>query len=192
MTAIHRPARIAALALLLAAGGAAAQDFAVDWNPRSGDAWIDQYLADMNQYGDRHRDSFIDEMVRYYGAPRLLVTELLTSRRWAPGDVYYACAIGQIIGRACQYVVDEWDRSHGEGWGVVAQRLGIRPGSAEFHRLKRGFVPTYDRWSRPMRLDAELERHYSERDHPQTHGQQGNDRGRGNPDHRGGKPGHGG
>lgn len=156
-----------ALALALAIGAVsaplAAQDFAIGWNPRSGDVWVDQRLGDINNYGTRYRDPFVNEMVRYYGAPRDLVTDLLVSRNWAPGDVYYACSIAHILGIPCRNVVNEWDRNHGQGWGVVAQRMGIKPGSAEFHRLKRGFVPTYDRWGRPISLDADLERAYPNR-----------------------------
>jgi hypothetical protein len=70
--------------------------------------------------------------------------------------VYYACAIASVLGRPCRYVAQEWERDHGKGWGALAQRLGIAPGSAEFHRLKRGFVPSYDRWGRPIELDREL------------------------------------
>lgn len=150
------------LAAVLAAsiGTAGAQTFSLNWNPRSGDVWVDTQLADMNRYGTQYRDPFIDEMVRYHGAPRDLVTDLLVNRRWAPGDVYYACTIAQIIGRPCRYVVDDWAVNHGQGWGAVAKRMGIKPGSAEFHRLKNGFVPTYDRWSRPIVLDADLKRAY--------------------------------
>jgi hypothetical protein len=153
----------AALAALTGTGMAAAQDFTFGWNPRSGDVWVDSYLSDVNRYGARYREPFVNEMVRYYGAPRELVTELLVRRNWAPGDVYYACAIAQILGRPCRYVVDEWDRDHGQGWGNVAKRLGIKPGSAEFHRLKRGFVPTYDRWARPITIDEDLYRDFPER-----------------------------
>ncbi|MDO5504914.1 MAG: hypothetical protein Q4F49_01295 [Pseudoxanthomonas suwonensis] len=157
------PTTLLALSVAIGCGRAAAQDAPINWTPRTGDVWIDEYLGDMNAYGIRHRDSFVDEMVRYYGAPRALVTELLVGQGWAPGDVYYACAIGQIIGRPCRYVVDEWNRDNAQGWGVVAQRLGIKPGSEQFHRLKRGFVPTYDRWARPIHLDDELRRHYPNR-----------------------------
>jgi hypothetical protein len=137
-------------------GSVAAQDYSIGWNPRSGDVWVDTYLGDVNRYGSRYRDPFVNEMVRYYGAPRDLVVDLLTTRRWAPGDVYYACAIAQVLGRPCRYVADYWDEHHGRGWGVVAQELGIKPGSAEFHRLKKGFVPTYDRWGRPITLSDDL------------------------------------
>lgn len=154
---------IVAAALAAGAGAATAQDISLHWNPRSGDVWVDTWLGDMNRYGTRYRDPFIDEMVRYHGAPRDLVTDLLLNRRWAPGDVYYACAIAQVIGRPCRYVVDTWEANRGQGWGVVAQRLGVKPGSPAFHRLKQGFVPTYDRWSRPITLDDELRRAYPNR-----------------------------
>lgn len=156
--------RVALAALIAAvAGTVAAQDFSILWDPRSGDAWVDRQLDDVNRYGSRYREPFADEMVRYYGAPRDLVTELLVTRRWAPGDVYYACAIAQMLGRPCRYVVDEWERSHGKGWGAVAGELGIQPGSAEFHRLKRGFVPTYDRWARPIDIDRDLRQDFPHR-----------------------------
>ena len=163
--AFNLKSKLFALAALMAAftGTVAAQDFSINWNPRSGDVWVDSQLNDVNRYGSRYREPFVDEMVRYYGAPRDLVTELLVTRRWAPGDVYYACAIAQTLGRPCRYVVDEWDRNHGKGWGVVAKELGIKPGSAEIHRLKRGFVPTYDRWARPIDIDVDLRRDFPNR-----------------------------
>ncbi len=148
------------LALASASGAAPAQDYAFGWNPRSGDAWVDATLDDVNRYGLRYHDAFADEMVRYYAAPRDLVTDLLVRQRWAPGDVYYACALARILGRPCRYVVDEWNRDHDQGWGAVAKRLGIKPGSPEFHRLKQGFVPSYDRWGRNIELDAQLRRDY--------------------------------
>ena len=149
-----------ATALVAGIGSTSAQDFTIGWNPRSGDVWIDTWLGDMNRYGTHYRDPFIDEMVRYHDAPRDLVTDLLVAQRWAPGDVYYACTLAQLIGRPCRYVADYWQANHAQGWGVVAKRLGIKPGSAEFHRLKNGFVPTYERWSRPIELDADLRRVY--------------------------------
>ena len=152
-----------AVAALMGAANVAAQDFTFGWNPRSGDVWVDQRLGDINQYGTRYREPFIDEITRNYAAPRDLVSDLLIRQRWAPGDVYYACSIAQQIGRPCRYVVDEWNRDHGQGWGAMAQRMGIKPGSAQFHRLKKGFVPTYDRWSRPIVLDADLRRAFPDR-----------------------------
>lgn len=173
------PLKTAALAFALAfaAGTAHAQTFTFGWNPRSGDTWVDVWLGDMNRYGSRYRDPFIDELVRYHGAPRDLIEDLLR-RRWAPGDIYFACALARLAGRPCRYVVDMWERDHGQGWGAIAKRLGIKPGSAEFHRLKRGLVPTYDRWGRPIELDAQLQRDFPGRGKGPKHGEGRGDRGR--------------
>lgn len=152
-----------AVVLAAAAGSVQGQDFRFGWNPRSGDMWIDQRLGDINDYGYRYREPFIDEVVVHYGAPRVLVRELLIDRRWAPGDVYYACSIAHLLGIPCRNVVEVWDRDHGQGWGAIAKRMGIKPGSAEFHRLKKGFVPSYDRWGRTIVLDADLRRDFPNR-----------------------------
>jgi hypothetical protein len=150
-------------ALLLCTGAVLAQTFAFGWNPRSGDPWMDGRLADINQYGQRYPDPFVDEITRYYGAPRALVSELLIRRHWAPGDIYFACALAQVAGQPCRVVVDAWDRDHAQGWGAIAKRMGIAPGSEQFHRLKRGVVPTYDRWSRPIMIDDSLRADFPQR-----------------------------
>jgi hypothetical protein len=188
---MHRKLTALALAAALAAaaGTASAQDFTFGWNPRSGDVWMDTWLGDMNDYGYRYREPFIDEMARYHGAPRDLVSDLLINRRWAPGDVYMACSIASIIGRPCRYVVEQYERDHGQGWGAIAKRMGIKPGSAEFHRLKQGFVPTYDRWARPIRLDAQLERDFP--NHGKGKGGSKPAHGNGKSDHGGGHADHG-
>ena len=155
-------ARFRSFALAVAAP-AAAQVASPGWTPRTGDAWVDAWLGDMNAYAHRYRDPFIDEVVRYQGAPRALVDELLVRRRWAPADVYYACAIAREVGRPCDAVAADWQQHRDQGWAMVAQRQGIRPGSPEFRRLKQGLVPTYDRWARPILLDAELQRIYPNR-----------------------------
>jgi hypothetical protein len=121
-----------------------------EWSPRTGDAWVDAVLADINAYGRRYPDAFADELARYRGAPRDVVVALLADPAWTPGDVYFACALAQAIGRSCRYVADEWQAHAGEGWGALAQQLDIKPGSPQFHALKDGFADAYRRWGRPL------------------------------------------
>jgi hypothetical protein len=142
----------AAVALGLAANAGAQT---IGYNVRTGDVWVDNRLGEINDYGYRNRDPFVDEMVNNYGAPRPLVVDLLGTRRWSPGDVYYACAMAHSVGRPCSDVVNNYERNRGRGWGVVAQSYGIRPGSPEFHAFKNGFVGTYGRWGRPLVVDRD-------------------------------------
>jgi hypothetical protein len=125
--------------LVLALGlglAAAAQAQVVGYNFRTGDLWVDSQLGYMNDYGRYQRDYFVDDIVGSYGAPRYLVNDLLDNRRWDPGDVYYASALAYQLRRPLSDIVRERDRNRGQGWGVIAQRMGIKPGSAEFHALK--------------------------------------------------------
>jgi len=144
------------LAAALAVGlgiGAAASAQTVGYNIRTGDVWVDSRLGEINDYGQRYRDPFVGEMTGYYGAPRSLIVELLDRRRWAPADVYYACALAHSLGIPCANVVREYDRNPGRGWGHVAKHYGIKPGSPAFHALKRGAVSTYGRWGYPVVVD---------------------------------------
>lgn len=160
------------LAAVLVLGSLAQTAAAIDppkgWEPRSGDAWVDRQLDDINQYGERYREAFIDELVRYQGTPRELAQEMLVQRGWKPGDLYYACAMAQAIGQACRNVIAEWTRDHEDGWASVGKRLDIAPGSPSFRKLKRGFVASYDHWGRPLVLDAELRRAFPKRAKPSS------------------------
>ena len=56
----------------------------------------------------------------------------------APSDVYMCLRIGELAEQPIDKVVAEHKKHKGQGWGVIAKNLGIKPGSAEFHALKAG------------------------------------------------------
>ena len=55
-----------------------------------------------------------------------------------PSDVYMCLRIGEVAKQPLDRVVDERQKHKGQGWGVIAKNLGIKPGSEEFHALKAG------------------------------------------------------
>jgi hypothetical protein len=120
------------------------------WNPQTGDATVDATLGDINQYAARYPEAFVDEIVRYHAAPRALVDALMHNPQWTPGDIYYACALAQTAGQPCRAVVEQWQHDHSQGWGAIAHGLGVQPGSAEFDRLKQGFISSFAHWGRPL------------------------------------------
>jgi hypothetical protein len=138
--------RLITLALACGLAASTASALTIGYRPRTGDVWIDTHLADINTYGRMDRDYFIDDVVSSFGAPRYFVRDLLVTRGWEPGDVYYACAIAYQLNRPCVDVVRDYGDDRGQGWGVVAQRLGIKPGSAAFHALKGRVGQTGDRF----------------------------------------------
>jgi len=54
-----------------------------------------------------------------------------------PADRYMLFRLGEIGGQPIERVIECYEAEKGKGWGVIAKRLGIKPGSAEFHALKR-------------------------------------------------------
>jgi hypothetical protein len=55
-----------------------------------------------------------------------------------PSDVYMCLRIGEVAKQPVERVVEEHQKHKGQGWGVIAKNLGIKPGSEEFHALKSG------------------------------------------------------
>lgn len=137
----------------------------------TGDAWVDAQLADIGRYARRYPDTFADELQRYHDAPRASVRALLEEGSgWAPGDVYFACALGSVTGRACRFVVDQRGDPPRISWRALAEELGAGPGTEAFARLKRGIVESYGRWGRPIELDAGLAEAFPDHPRPQRAG----------------------
>jgi hypothetical protein len=53
-----------------------------------------------------------------------------------PADAYMVLRVGVVTGKTIEAVLDVYKANKGKGWGVIAKKLGIKPGSAEFHALK--------------------------------------------------------
>ena len=54
-----------------------------------------------------------------------------------PADAYMVLRLGEMSNKPPEYVIKEYKARKGKGWGVLAKSLGIKPGSKEFHALKR-------------------------------------------------------
>lgn len=55
-----------------------------------------------------------------------------------PADAYMVLRLGELSGRSTDEVIKTYNSDKNKGWGNMAKSLGIKPGSKEFHALKRG------------------------------------------------------
>jgi len=55
-----------------------------------------------------------------------------------PADAYIVLRLREMSAKPTDYVIEKYRSDKGKGWGALAQSLGIKPGSKEFHDLKRG------------------------------------------------------
>ncbi len=53
-------------------------------------------------------------------------------------DAYMVLRLGEMSKQPIENVIEKYKSGKGKGWGVLAKSLGIKPGSKEFHALKRG------------------------------------------------------
>jgi len=53
-------------------------------------------------------------------------------------DAFMCLQLSSMTNRPPEEVVQTYKARKGQGWGVIAKDLGIKPGSAEFHALKSG------------------------------------------------------
>ena len=154
MHVLSRTSLVLVLALISGSGlsSALAQSTEEEatYQPRTGDAWIDRHLADINLYAARYPNSFADEVSRYYAVPRAYVEAMMQQPAWQPGDIVMACGLAQEVGQPCRAIVREWSRDHEEGWEGVAQRLQPPPGKTQYRQLRERIKQSYLRWARPL------------------------------------------
>ena len=152
MPACFRPLLLLVLALVAGPGlpTAFAQSAEDEYQPRSGDAWIDRQLTDINLYAARYPQSFADEVARYYAVPRAYGEAMMQQPAWQPGDIVMAGGLAQEVGQPCRAVVREWSRDHEEGWEGVAQRLQPPAGKTQYRQLRERIKQSYLRWARPL------------------------------------------
>jgi hypothetical protein len=129
---------------------AAAGEAAPSTGPRTGDPRHDHRLADVDLYAARWPQAFVDELVRYFDAPRALVEPLLDDPAWTAADLWQACALAHVTGRPCRAVVEAWPAARAAGWGALGTRLGAPPGSERARRIAAALEASYARWGRPL------------------------------------------
>lgn len=146
----HRLHLLLACVLLLLPGPVAALGQEAAWAPATGDAVVDARLADINRYAARYPDAFIDELVRYFDAPRPLLEDLLGKQHRVPGDLYYACALARVSGRPCRGLLEARAAAPESDWETIAREVGVQPGDARATRLREGIARSYARWGRSL------------------------------------------
>ena len=124
-----------AAVLLVFSGGVAK---AGDYVGITGDVELNVMLGDLNLHARGDTDNFITELGASYSTPEADISVLFSKHHMEPADVYMAVRLSNMTGHPVGHVAGMYRDNQGRGWGAIAQRLGIKPGSAEFHALKDG------------------------------------------------------
>lgn len=111
------------LLLISSAAVAAAGDF--DWT------------RDFNIRAEADPSGFRVRIATRFNIGEAQVNAVLTNVE-SPADAYIILRLGEMSAKPTGYVIEQYRTGKGKGWGALAKSLGIKPGSKEFHELKRG------------------------------------------------------
>jgi len=98
---------------------------------------LDAFLTSVNVEARADLSKYSIKLSTQFGVPVSKVNTVVQSVR-EPADAFMVLQLGQFSGKSPETVLRAYGVSKGGGWGKIAKRLGIRPGSAEFHALKSG------------------------------------------------------
>ena len=98
---------------------------------------LDGFIKSLNVEAKADLGAFKLRLSSQFGVPVPKVEALIASVP-TPGDAYMCFRVGQVASQPVDVVMKEYQVHKGQGWGVIAKNLGIKPGSKEFHALKKG------------------------------------------------------
>ena len=99
---------------------------------------LDVFINNLNVQAQADLGAFKVRVSTQFGVPVPQVEAVMASVG-TPGDAYMCFRVGQVASRPVEVVTTEYKKNKGKGWGKIAKNLGIKPGSKEFHALKKGY-----------------------------------------------------
>ena len=98
---------------------------------------LDGFINRLNVEAQADLGAFKVRLSNQFGVPVPKVEAVMATVA-TPGDAYMCFRVGQVASQPVEVVTKEYQAHKGQGWGVIAKNLGIKPGSKEFHALKKG------------------------------------------------------
>lgn len=98
---------------------------------------LDGFLSNLNIQARADMNGFSAKVSAQFGVPVVQVRAIIDTVK-EPADAFMCLQLGQWTQQPTEQVVRVYKANQGKGWGVIAKSMGIKPGSAEFHALKRG------------------------------------------------------
>ena len=105
--------------------------------PAQASSDLDVFVSNLNVQAQADLGAFKVRLSTQFGVPAARVDAVMASVK-TPGDAYMCFRVGQVASKPVEVVTKEYQANKGKGWGVMAKNLGIKPGSKEFHELKKG------------------------------------------------------
>ncbi len=102
----------------------------------TGNEELDADLSKINANAKLDFGTFKTDLKLSYNISDKKIDYLSISVKMEPAEIYLSLELSKLSGRSVDEVVEIYKVHKDKGWGYIAKQLGIKPGSAEFHKLK--------------------------------------------------------
>ena len=103
----------------------------------TGDKQFDSTLEKISVQANEDPDGYFSRLSTRHNIPEHEIRQASERFGLAMPDIFMATALAKATHRPVLTVAEKYNKNPGKGWGVVAKDFGIKPGSSEFHQLKR-------------------------------------------------------
>ncbi|GAL82906.1 hypothetical protein GM18_3543 [Sporocytophaga myxococcoides] len=104
---------------------------------RTGDVNLDAALRDFNIHSKTDFSLFKKKISVDFGLSEGRIDHLLLSYKMEPADLLLVLETSRHCSKPVEKVIECYEGNKGHGWGQIAKDLGIKPGSPEFHAMKK-------------------------------------------------------
>jgi hypothetical protein len=113
---------VVCIAFFLVSSAAVADDF--DW------------VRDFNIKAEADPSGFRARLAARFKIGNVEVNTVISNVE-KPADAYMVLRLGEMSNQPTEKVIEKYKSGKDKGWGALGKSLGIKPGSKEFHELKR-------------------------------------------------------
>jgi len=111
--------------------------FIVSGLPGVARADLDGFIQKLNVQAKADMGKYSVQLSAQFGVPQAQVTAII-GKVDSPADAFLCLQLGRMSKKDPDSVLRIYQGNKGKGWGAIAKEMGIKPGSPEFHALKRG------------------------------------------------------
>lgn len=104
----------------------------------AGNIYLDSDMRAVNRQASLNISTFNNDMRLSYNVSSSKLNYMAVDLNMAPADIYLSLELARVRRVPVDRVITVYRSQRSNGWGAIAKELGIKPGSAEFHRLKQG------------------------------------------------------
>ncbi|MDF2437573.1 MAG: hypothetical protein K0Q95_1949 [Bacteroidota bacterium] len=123
------------LLLLVCFTGASICAQTLVFKPTTGDTEMDGVLKEIDAKAKKDIAAFNNTVATNFNIGRGEVEQAV--KEIPPGDVFMAAQMSSTLNKPFPTVVEAYKANKDKGWGAIAKEMGIKPGSAEFHEMKK-------------------------------------------------------